>query len=475
MAFVSLSKKTIQVIEFLKKWKIYYPEKCENNLIEFKLESFSFGFLGKLGKEYKTKSEIEINNSEFIKTFNHYQVIHPGLNYVISCENNACHENTDLMVFKKNYGTFRPNEDIEKMSCHICSSEIIRITSVILFQAEGIIEFRLDKTKISDSNQFEALGNQVIIFGDEDAFEEYAKVLIKVFQSSKPHKNTIAGITKDDLKNSKISENVRDTITHITPNQDFDYEEFDPSNADFKLIKAKVRIPLMQKITPVFEYIQSRVTDNDNICMSFKLNDSNQILENFVEFLDSKDKKNYCLFVQENDEPTPRNRPDIDDDDKIRLDQILNKWNVIFPENQESQNSVKFKLEKFYRAFLGIINYEIKNEKNEIILPFGFSYLVSCEEDDSLGIISRGYANFNPIIDIRFKTLRCPSCNNKSIENIKCIKMIILHQARGVITFNINGTIEEKKKKFETTENKLILLGDSFERFDQLIIETNPL
>jgi len=457
-----------KIDRILKKWKIYYPAKCENNEIQFKLDCFSFGFLGKLEKEFRTSIEEEIGYSDFREKFQLNQVIHPGLNYQISCENNACTGNTDLMVFKKNYGTFRPNEDVLTMSCHICTSTIISIKSVILFQSEGIIEFCLNNTKKPDYSKFKAIGNQVIIFGDEDDFEEYDTVVIKVLKSSIPHKNTIAGITKDDLKNSKISKNVRDTVTYIAPNPDFAYKEFDPSNADFKLINTEVRISLIvQKITPVYEYIQPHVTNNTNICMLFKLN-INKGPKNFDELLNSTKQKDIFLFLQENDEPDAA-----DDDEEIILDPILNKWDVFFSENQLSQDSITFKLEKFYRVFLGKINYEVRNNENKITLPFGLSYFVSCETDSLIGIVIRGYGNFNPMIDIRYNTLRCPSCN-ESIINIECIKAIILHQAYGNIAFTINGELEEKRIKFETSPNKLILFGDRLERFNRLIIETNP-
>jgi hypothetical protein len=77
--------------------------------------------------------------------------------------------------------------------------------------------------------------------------------------------------------------NLKYTVTYIAQNPDFDYKKFNPSNADFKLVDTEVRIPLIvQKITPVYVYIQPHVTSNTNIWMLFKLN-FNTEPKNFVE------------------------------------------------------------------------------------------------------------------------------------------------------------------------------------------------
>ena len=109
------------------------------------------------------------------------------------------------MLNNKGYGTFRPNEDVDEMTCHYCTSEIISIKTVILFQAEGKIKFHLNKTvkNENDISEFVAAGDQIVIFGDEKAFEEYNYVIIEVLKSSKPHKNIIAGIKNDDFSRQK--------------------------------------------------------------------------------------------------------------------------------------------------------------------------------------------------------------------------------------------------------------------------------
>jgi hypothetical protein len=222
------------------------------------------------------------------------------------------------MIFKKGYGTFRPNEDInQEMICHFCSDQIKCIKSFIILQAEGKIEFRLNKTKNNDEDLFEAKGNKLIIFGDEEAYEEYDKIIITVVKSCKPHKNIIAGITCDDLK-SKFSKNVdKEIVTYIIPNSNFDYKEFNPTNADFKLNNTEVTIPFIKKkLMPVYEYLEPRVTDKMNISIMFKLNDSDKNIESLVDLLDSTKCKQFCLFEQEKDE----------------LDEALNKWNVSFPD-----------------------------------------------------------------------------------------------------------------------------------------------
>ena len=169
-----------------------------------------------------------------------------------------------------------------------------------------------------------------------------------MLKSSKPHKNIIAGIKNDDLKKSKTSNKSnldQDVVIYISKNPDFNYKEFDPTNADFKTINIDIRVPFISnRLTPVYEYIKPHVTDNTIIAMPFRLEDSNLNVENFIELLDSTKKLKFCLCEQEYDD----------------VDRILNKWTVYFPaENQEIQNSVRFELQSFYRAFLGIVNYEI--------------------------------------------------------------------------------------------------------------------
>ena len=283
-----------------------------------------------------------------------------------------------------------------------------------------------------------------------------------MLKSCKPHKNIIAGITKDDLRNSKNYVD-RDIVTSISTNPNFNYKEFNPSNADFKIINVEIRIPFIEnQLTPVFEYIQPHVTDNNNICMSFNLESTNiQNIQNLNNLLDSTKRKELCLCEQTNDE----------------VDRVLNKWNLYFRANkQENLNSVEFELQRFYKAFLGTLNYEIRNSENEIIFPCGLTYFVSCESGClGIRIINRGYGNFNPIADTnnRYPTLRCLSCNT-FIKSVNRIQVIILHQACGTISFRLNEQIEELKA-FRTNENHLIIFGDRFESFFELKIETRPL
>ena len=162
-----------KIDRILKKWTIYYPEKCvRENIVEFKLDSFSSVFLGNL-KYGIEPTKIEISNDEFKQNFKTYQIIHPGLNYEVICERNGCDGNSNLVIASKGYGTFRPIEDAKNSTCHFCQQTKISIKSIIISQAEGKIEFSLNNTNKIDKSEFEAKGNQVIIFGDEDSSEEY--------------------------------------------------------------------------------------------------------------------------------------------------------------------------------------------------------------------------------------------------------------------------------------------------------------
>ena len=100
--------------KILNKWLVKFPEKNEesNNLL-FKLSSFSFGFIGqmKMGIDADCK---DIPCEEFNQKFKPYQFIYPGLNYRITCENLACVGNKELIIIKRGFGEFKPNNDIDQ-------------------------------------------------------------------------------------------------------------------------------------------------------------------------------------------------------------------------------------------------------------------------------------------------------------------------------------------------------------------------
>ena len=70
--------------------------KYVNDNVMFEMLGFSFAFLGKMDMGCKTGCN-EVSN-EFNLKFKTFQIIHPGLNYRIVCENMVCPARTDLVI-----------------------------------------------------------------------------------------------------------------------------------------------------------------------------------------------------------------------------------------------------------------------------------------------------------------------------------------------------------------------------------------
>jgi hypothetical protein len=75
-------------------------------------------------------------------------------------------------------------------------------------------------------------------------------------------------------------------------------------------------------------------------------------------------------------------------------------------------------------------------------------------------------------VDIQH-TLKCHSWD-QAFKSIKCIQTVILNQVIGSVTFKLTGKNDEKKKSISTKEKRLIIIGESFEKFEELIIEIKP-
>ena len=184
-------------------WKVVWPSKHENGVVEFELESFSFMFLGSV--EFPS---IEGNENTHVQ--NGHTYVDPGLNYRIICEDKNCVGNQKLMIVKRGYGKVNIEEDFlyncntELLKCCFCKSlvnESTSIKSMILFQAEVKIDFKLDSDyhlgAKSTSKNFVAAGKIYILFGDEHRRQKFESIVMNIWKSEKTHYNTVAGLTLD--------------------------------------------------------------------------------------------------------------------------------------------------------------------------------------------------------------------------------------------------------------------------------------
>ena len=207
--------------KLLNKWLVKFPEKNENNNLLFKLNSFSFGFIGQMNMGIDANCN-EIPCVEFNQKFKSYQFIYPGLNYRIICENIACVGNKELIIIKRGFGEFHPNIDIDEnqrlktIKCPCCDLIVTKsesIKMIILFQSKGSIKFKInkkgEKQQISD---FDVNGNSMVIFGDENKDVNYSSLVLSVNQSRSAKstgKDLIAGITAETIEKIKINNNLQ--------------------------------------------------------------------------------------------------------------------------------------------------------------------------------------------------------------------------------------------------------------------------
>lgn len=174
---------------FIDVWNCFFPFYCKQNgnpfqTFEFKLDRFSFVFLGNLQKGFDI-SCTELTNTEFTEKFGNDQHIRPGLNICMTCENRNCQRLNKLIIVNKYYGTFDidPNkENYDSNNCLGCQRFLSNRNSfknLIFFQSEFSIDITLPH-KVPQSTKYSVTGNKLLIFGDELEREEYASLIIKV-------------------------------------------------------------------------------------------------------------------------------------------------------------------------------------------------------------------------------------------------------------------------------------------------------
>jgi hypothetical protein len=149
----------------LNKCSIYLkPRRLENNLAEFQidLKSNARVFLGKFKLHFQQTPNPE--------DFRNYQIIHPGLNYIINCSRINCFGFQNIIVIKKGSGIFRfDNVCLPNIECSICKNIISSVNcfrAIILFKVTGNIRYKLSSPEATQKViSYVATENKLIVLG----------------------------------------------------------------------------------------------------------------------------------------------------------------------------------------------------------------------------------------------------------------------------------------------------------------------
>ena len=427
----------------LNKWNIYYPTKKVNGEVEFELVSFSFAFLGEIDIKIRVNTQFQFSNEELNNASEEY--IHPGLNYQIQCR---CSDKSRIL--NQNYGEFKLNKNplLENLKvCQACRT-IESIKSMILFQAEAKIDFKLElnmhqEAKIKKEVTFEESSeNNLIVFGNEKFTEKFEFINFKVYKNLLKYNNTVAVLQK----RINLSEQLFPEAP-IKINNRFIYKSFEP-NVNYVIKQASInnQFPYgTEQLSHVYEFFESHSLElNERINLKFKI-------EEFPVIFDDPEPPIKIVYKQENDE----------------IDRILNYWtgHLPFESDKPSNSLIEFKglpLNNKHHLYLSTLS-----TLDQISSP-GLKYLVNCDfkqcdGSKSLMIINQGICGgeIRPFVHIANGSLKCPKCE-KIIDNRENIKAFIICEARGIIKFRIyenhdNQTVHRDfKKEFEIKEKKWI-------------------
>ena len=111
------------------------------------------------------------------------------MNYLVNCEDATCECNAHLTVIpsQKGFDKYQPNIDIDMgyIKCPICDeaiNEIESIKNVVLFQAEGHIDFKqnIENSKLQTVQFHSNDEKKLILFGDDEMRDAYTSLIIKV-------------------------------------------------------------------------------------------------------------------------------------------------------------------------------------------------------------------------------------------------------------------------------------------------------
>jgi hypothetical protein len=202
---------------------------------------------------------------------------------------------------------------------------------------------------------------------------------------------------------------------------------FNESNCNNVLFK-KQDIKCMLKIEPKLK--------NINSVLVFQIENNNN------------ENVSYCLILKDHNESCIK---------------ILNKWRIIFPRSECSNNNrFVFKFENTSYAFYGTIN--LKNDSinqklfygNKEIVS-GLNYFVNCEQNSC--------SNFNFVQKLNepndfkfYSEFECPTCGNK-IEQSDSLKSILIYRSNLVLVFQENDGVKQVENLL-TESNDLIILSN---------------
>lgn len=149
----------------LRKCSVYLrPRRRENSLAEFEidLKSNARVFLGKFNLHFQKNPNPE--------DFRNYQIIEPGLNYIINCSRINCFGIQNIIIINKGSGTFRfDNECLPDIECSICKKRISSLNcfrAIVLFKVTGNIRYKLSSPGATQKViSYVATNDKLIVLG----------------------------------------------------------------------------------------------------------------------------------------------------------------------------------------------------------------------------------------------------------------------------------------------------------------------
>jgi hypothetical protein len=199
---------------------------------------------------------------------------------------------------------------------------------------------------------------------------------------------------------------------------------FNESNCINILFK-KQDIKCMLKIEPKLK--------NENAELSFRIENNND------------ENVSYCLILKDHKESCIKK---------------LNKWRIIFPRSECSNNKrFVFKFENTSDAFYGTININNHSDNDKLFygnmeIVSGLNFFVNCEQNSC--------SNFNLVQKLNepnnfrfYSEFECTTCRNK-IEQSDSLKSILIYRANLILVFQDNDGVKQVEN-LSTESNDLII------------------
>ena len=461
----------------LNKWTIHFQKNKDLKLqFDLQLKTCASIFLGLFNIQN------DRNKNELIK---------PGLNYVLNCEDLDCSGNKINTIVRKNLGKNRPYEDIANgFECSFCKKRIDKIQSlkaILLCRASGSIIYKLNSNHKRIEETFNLSNDDLIILSN--TFTETFTFFIINLQEVDSKSAVIEDIQYDDsllvhsFHQSLMSEYL------IRGECSIEGKEFISNSIDLIIQPNSVKEPTIfwvKEYTGDINYPFEK-TENDLKLNAFEIgcdskhtfevpvtgtskcskNDWNPVILRYKN-IDVK-LSNLCLFKHQFNEENKQN-----------------VWTLHFPTKRENE-TIEFELKSFSIVFLSVSkfcmpikclrNNELNLEEYLKIKP-GLNFRINCNKQECQGLLritQMGYGKFEynevPLDDTRQFSDICSRCLKRF--NIENICSMIFFKSKFNIRFHTTGSSNLEIKTFE---NNLFFIWNTrlTETYSYLAIQVDP-